>query len=100
MNKKTLISILIVVLLVNVFSIVAFCAGSKDELAKNTRQLGDWLRENLFGTIGLIGVLIAGALVIFGNTGGLRQIGLVLLVLCIVAAYDDIWDAITSFFGS
>lgn len=82
------------------FATVVFAAepATAKQLIDKTKGLGDWVKNELFGTIGLFGFLISAGLVIFGNSAGLKRIGLVLVVLCLVAAYDIIWQTLTGFF--
>lgn len=100
MRKKLFIIVSLIMLIAVMASVVSAQYGSGGDLIDRTEDFGDWLQEDLFGTIGLFGVLIGAGLVIFGNSNGLKQIGLVLVVLCIVAAYDDIWDTLLGFFGN
>lgn len=73
--------------------------GYGSDLVESGKSLGNWLRQDVFGILGLIGFLIGGGLVIFGNAQGLKQIGLILLVLALVASYDMIWKTLAGFFG-
>ena len=99
MSKKLTAILLLSLLFIVVFSTVVYAAGSADELTKKTKDFGKWLKDDFFSTLGLIGFLIGAGLVIFGNSGGLKQIGMVLAVLALVAAYDVIWDMLIGFFG-
>lgn len=102
MNKKLLVfvtTIILIIMLAPIASAAARYGGSGGDLVERTESFGSWLQRDLFGTLGLFGVIIGGVLVMFGNTSGLKRIGLVVVVLCIVAAYQEIWDTLLGFFG-
>lgn len=95
--KKTIYIMLIAIVMIGIFNSLCLAAGNND-LTKKTKELGDWLKEDLAGTLGFIGIFIGAAMVIFGNGRGMRQIGMVIGVLCIIASWDSIWGTLQSIF--